>query len=214
MWDSLSIVWKACLEEAWASFVAGSVPIGALITDPEGTIIARGRNRVVGTGDSSLRGYRAPLAHAELNALLVLDFSTTDPKSCTLSTTLEPCPLCIGAIAVAGLQHVVFAAEDPYSGSVALLRQSQCLRRKHVIASRPSDRHLETLSLLLVAQFYLQKANGEDTGFLASLRRDKPNVLRMADSIFEAGLLSRMGRAGEPIQAVIELLASQYLAFG
>ena len=46
MWQSLSQPWRACLEEAWTAYRAGSVPIGAAITDGAGRVVARGRNRI------------------------------------------------------------------------------------------------------------------------------------------------------------------------
>jgi len=46
LWEALTVPWRACLEEAWAAYRAGSLPIGAAIADPAGSVIARGRNRI------------------------------------------------------------------------------------------------------------------------------------------------------------------------
>jgi tRNA(adenine34) deaminase len=72
LWDDLSEPWRACVQEAWAAYCGGSVPIGAAITDCAGRTIARGRNCMY---EADVEGY--PLsgnrtAHAEMNALLGL----------------------------------------------------------------------------------------------------------------------------------------------
>jgi tRNA(Arg) A34 adenosine deaminase TadA len=73
MWHTLALPWQTCVEEAWAAYCAGSIPIGAAITDANGQIIACGRNRIfeLTAEDGYLCGTR--LAHAEVNALLKLD---------------------------------------------------------------------------------------------------------------------------------------------
>ena len=72
-WESLAAPWQCCLEEAWAAYGAGSIPIGAAITDQQGRILARGRNRIFEetAPGKLLCGHR--LAHAEMNALIALD---------------------------------------------------------------------------------------------------------------------------------------------
>ena len=46
IWATLADPWRVCLEEAWTAYCAGSVPIGACITDATGSVLARGRNRI------------------------------------------------------------------------------------------------------------------------------------------------------------------------
>src|SRR3712207_9038209 len=66
-----------------------------------GNVLSRGRNKIherSGEG-GTLFGHK--LAHAEVNALLKLDYHRHDPRACTLYTTTEPCPLCVGALRMA-----------------------------------------------------------------------------------------------------------------
>lgn len=110
-WDGLSDPWRACIEEAWASWCAGSAGVGAVIVDADDRIIARGRNRRHDprVGDVSLAGTR--LAHAEMCALAAMP-----PGSCdgyTLYTSFEPCIMCASAILVAQIPRVRYAAADP-----------------------------------------------------------------------------------------------------
>ncbi|MCC7361986.1 MAG: nucleoside deaminase [Anaerolineales bacterium] len=148
MWTDLAPAWQACLEEAWAAYVAGSVPIGAVVCDADGLIVARGRNRIADPLPSADPGPRRPvaqhdLAHAELNALLALPLSGWDkslpnsPRQWALYTTIEPCPLCLGAFYMSGLRQLHYAARDPYAGSVNLLGATPYLRVKPIRAAGP-----------------------------------------------------------------------------
>jgi len=81
-----------------------------VITDATGQIIARGRNRIyddVGDG-RHLHGHG--LTHAEVNALVTVDYTGLDRQTCALYTTTEPCPLCIGAFYMSGLRELRYAS--------------------------------------------------------------------------------------------------------
>ena len=90
---------------------AGDVPVGCVIVDSEGKIIGRGRNRRVESADAT--------AHAEVEAIRqacahIGDWRLSD---CTMYVTLEPCPMCTGAIINARIPRLVFGAREPVSGS-------------------------------------------------------------------------------------------------
>lgn len=89
----------------------GEVPVGCVITDREGRIIGRGRNRREEAGDAT--------AHAEMEAIREACRVLGDWRleGCTLTVTLEPCPMCAGAIINARIPTVVFGAREPVSGS-------------------------------------------------------------------------------------------------
>jgi len=110
-WDELSEPWRACLEEAWASWRAGSAGVGAVIVDGDERIVARGRNRRHDprAGGVSLAGTR--LAHAEMCALVALPPGPHEHY--TLYTSFEPCLMCASAILVADIPRVCYAAPDP-----------------------------------------------------------------------------------------------------
>lgn len=71
-WASIGRIWQAAIAEAWAAYVAGSHAIGAIVTAPDGTIVASGRNR--GRDGIATAGqiHGSRLAHAEVNAILAL----------------------------------------------------------------------------------------------------------------------------------------------
>ena len=148
MWTELAEPWQVSSGLSWESYCEGSIPIAAVIINPDGAILAQGRNRLGGQTPSSDREIiGGPLAHAELNALLDLDYSTVNPHQLTLYTTVEPCPLCIGAICMAGIKQVHFAARDGWAGSTNLLHASPYLRNKQIAAHGPDNERLETLCI-------------------------------------------------------------------
>lgn len=100
------------LEEARAAATRGEVPVGAVVVDASGQILARAGNET--------RAQNDPSAHAEMLAIrracAALDQERL--KGCDLYVTLEPCAMCAGVIAAARLRRVYFAASDPKSGGV------------------------------------------------------------------------------------------------
>jgi tRNA(Arg) A34 adenosine deaminase TadA len=119
-WSRLPEHWRCAFRQAWAAYVAGTIPVGAVVVDPYGVIAAEARNRIFDAGappPGQLAG--SWLAHAELNALAQVDAarSRTD-EGWAVYTTLEPCPLCAGAITMAfrGRITVGYASGDPLSG--------------------------------------------------------------------------------------------------
>ncbi len=100
---------KAAVKQAEKAESIGEVPIGCVIVR-EGKIVARGYNRRM-TDESTL-------AHAEITAIRKACRKAGDWRleDCTLYVTLEPCPMCAGAIVQARIPRVVFAARNPKAG--------------------------------------------------------------------------------------------------
>ena len=92
---------------------AGDVPVGCVIAGPDGEILAEGRNRREET--------RGVCGHAELDALEQASRRRGDwrMEDCTLYVTLEPCPMCAGAMINARLGTLVYGAREPLYGSAA-----------------------------------------------------------------------------------------------
>ena len=112
---SFETAMRAALAEAGAALDTGDVPVGAVVLDAAGTVIARGRNRREADGD--------PTAHAEIVAIRAAARSVGEWRldGLTLVVTLEPCTMCAGAITAARLSRVVFGAADPRAGAVGSL---------------------------------------------------------------------------------------------
>lgn len=108
--------WMAdALDEAARCAESGDVPVGAIVVDAEGQVIGRGHNEREKLQD--------PTAHAEVTALRAASAVTGDwhLTGCTLVVTLEPCPMCAGAILAARVPRVVFGAWDDKAGAAGSL---------------------------------------------------------------------------------------------
>ena len=102
---------ERALDEARACLATGDVPVGAVVLDQDGTVVAVGRNEREASQD--------PTAHAEVLALRAAAAVTGDwhLSAHTLVVTLEPCPMCAGAILAARVPRIVFGAWDPKAGA-------------------------------------------------------------------------------------------------
>ncbi len=90
----------------------GEVPVGCVVVSPSGEVIGRGRNRREEAYDAT--------AHAEVEAIreACIALGSWNLSGCALFVTLEPCPMCAGAIINARLSTVVYGAKEPNTGSV------------------------------------------------------------------------------------------------
>lgn len=104
---------RIALAEAQAAADRGETPVGAVVVDPAtGEVVAAAGNAPIGESD--------PTAHAEIRALRAAARKRGNYRltGLTLYVTLEPCPMCAGAISHARIGRVVFGAEDAKGGGV------------------------------------------------------------------------------------------------
>ena len=138
---------RRALDLAREAAAAGEVPVGAVITGSDGSIVAEARNAMRSTLD--------PTAHAEMVAIreaaLVLGAPRLD--ECTLWVSLEPCAMCAAAVSIARLKALRFAAEDPKGGAVVngprWFAQPTCHHRPDVLGGIG-----ETESAALLRDFF------------------------------------------------------------
>jgi tRNA(adenine34) deaminase len=100
---------RMALELAGEAAAAGEVPVGAVVVK-DGEVIGRGFNRPITSSD--------PTAHAEIVALREAAAALGNYRlpGCELYVTLEPCPMCVGAMVHARIARVVYGARDPKTG--------------------------------------------------------------------------------------------------
>ena len=127
---------RRALELAAEAASAGEVPVGAVVTRG-GEIVAEARN--------AMRGNLDPTAHAEMVAIRAAAVAIGEPRldGCTLWVTLEPCAMCAAALALARVDAVRFAAEDPKGGGVVhgprVFSQPTCHHRPDVLGGIGED---------------------------------------------------------------------------
>ncbi|PTX05113.1 nucleoside deaminase [Pararhodobacter aggregans] len=104
---------QIALDEARAAALRGEVPVGAVVVDPSGRIVAQAGNRTRELSD--------PTAHAEVLALRAACAAAGSERlpGHALWVTLEPCPMCAAAIGFARIARLYYGASDPKSGGVA-----------------------------------------------------------------------------------------------
>jgi tRNA(adenine34) deaminase len=122
----------AALDVARSALAAGEVPIGAVVLDPSGGVIASAHNE--------RESLRDPTAHAEVVALRRAGtaLGAWQLSGCTLVVTVEPCTMCAGALVLARVARLVFGAWDPKAGAVGSLwdvvRDRRLNHRPEVVA--------------------------------------------------------------------------------
>ncbi len=104
---------RQALEQARDAATRGDTPVGAVVLDPGGVVVAASGNRRERDHD--------PTAHAEVLALRAAATTRRDWRLSghTLVVTLEPCAMCAGALVLARIERLVFGAYDPKAGAVA-----------------------------------------------------------------------------------------------
>ena len=193
---------RYALELAWESARAGSLGVGAVITDAQGRTVATGRNRLAehDAGDDHLAG--TSLAHAELNALAKLRWGAHGNEQLALWTTLEPCLQCAGAIRMAPIDEVHVLAPDPLFRDIA-----SALRAHEHVASRwpayriaPAD-HFAVFALLLhthALAFWRADLPGWSTAL--------PRITALAHELAATGELITYASEAVPADTVLEAL--------
>jgi tRNA(adenine34) deaminase len=122
---------RRALELAERAADAGDVPVGALVVDASGEVLGEGWNRREADGD--------PTAHAEVVALraAALSLGTWRLEGCTLVVTMEPCPMCAGAVVLARVERVVLGGWDPKLGACGsvwdVVRDRRATHRAEVV---------------------------------------------------------------------------------
>lgn len=122
----------AALVQARLAGAAGDVPVGALVVSAAGAVLGQGRNAREATGD--------PTAHAEVLALRAAAATVGRWRltGTTLVATLEPCPMCAGALVLARVDRLVYGAPDPKAGAAGsrwdLVRDRRLNHRLEVVA--------------------------------------------------------------------------------
>lgn len=138
------------LAEAAAAAARGEVPVGAVLLDPAGRVVAADGNRTEALSD--------PTAHAEILVLRRACAAAGSPRlpGHRLWVTLEPCPMCAAAISAARIATLHYGAPDPRMGGVAhgarVFDHPQCHHRPEVIGGIAADE-----SAALLRQFFAER---------------------------------------------------------
>ena len=141
------------LDEAKKAAALGEVPVGAVLVAADGRVLARAHNL--------MRGAHDPTAHAEIRVIRMACDTIGNERltDCSLYVTLEPCPMCAGAIAEARIAKLFYGAADMKGGAVdngiALFDQKSCHHKPEIVGGlRESD------CAALLKEFFALRRNG------------------------------------------------------
>ncbi len=203
MWGALSEPWRASIDQAWESYRAGSLPIGAVVTDAEGRILATGRSRREERSGPPGAIFGHKLAHAEINALLALDLRRHDPRTCVLYTTTEPCPLCAGALRMSNVGRFHYASREPWAGSSAMFETVPYLKNGRVRVVGPEDRRLEAILVALHVERFLHLKPTVLDRFMRLYEEVMPAATLAGRRLHASGTLRAMSREQVPASDVL-----------
>ena len=204
MWNEVTDVWKRAFREAWSSFISGSIPIGAVLCDPEGKIILADHNR-----NNEAQTINKKIAHAEANIIRTLDTSVYDPKALTLYTTMEPCPMCMGTIVMANIKMVRYAAADTYCGMTHLVRTEPYYAFQNVCCVY-EGKELEQFQLTLQSYYELRyMEQGADGHVLEMFAKHCPEAVKAAERSFKTKWLDKAAEAEKDVGEVFDHIISE-----
>jgi tRNA(adenine34) deaminase len=152
---------RKALDQAQLAYDQDEVPIGAVIVRDDPTT---GERRLIAAAHNQREQLHDPTAHAEMIAITQAAESLGNWRleRCTLYVTLEPCPMCAGAIVLARIPRVVFGTTDPKAGAVTtlyqLLNDARLNHRAEVIPGVMAAECGEILS-----RFFRAKRGGPET---------------------------------------------------
>ena len=152
--------------------------------DADGTVLARGRNRITESSAPKGQIFGSRVAHAEINALVQLGMERRY-FDCTLWTTLEPCAQCIGAAWLSTIGRVAFAASDVYGGASRLIERqieaADSARKFHMDVEGPLGGPLAVFSELLHVAFFVARPGPHPVA--QTFRELRPHLVALAERL-------------------------------
>lgn len=192
VWDGLDEAWRESFRQGWEAVRSGNIGVGACASTLDGEIVHAARNRVNDQDGPHGEIFGSSLAHAEMNVLARLGFRRY--RDLVLTTTLQPCLQCAGAIRLARVGTVRIAGHDAYWDGYhefAKLNEREARRDKGTKRSGPRGDELGVFGLL-ISRFRLGNPRLVD-GFDGALRRlGEGPVLDLAYELEDSGELNRL----------------------
>lgn len=202
-WADLEAPWPACFDLAWDAYRAGTIPVGAVVTDGDGRVVGRGRNRIHDLTAPADRICSSPLAHAEVDALLALP-PEVRYEDHTVWVTLEPCLLCIGAAVMTPVGAIRWASADPYAGAGDSACDNPHTARLPLDRRGPLEGPLGLVGAVLHLEPFLRN---NPAGSVAVAHRERaPDVLAAATQLLAGDVLPKAVARRAPFSEVADTI--------
>lgn len=213
IWQRLSPEWRYCIEDAWVAYCHGSLPHGAVVVDAQGNIVGRGRNRVREhtTEGAQLAGKR--IAHAEINALIAMntDWRSTDIYTCKLYSTIEPCPMCIGAVLMSHMKAVHYAVRDSGAGGSSLVDKTSFFKSMNIAISGSEDAELEIILMAIQVEATLSQNHPQADVWIEKMSSGVPLGAKLGYQLFETKSLMQWKEEAKEAAFVLDQIHEQLL---
>ena len=208
LWETLSEPWLVCLTLAWASYRHGPLPIAAVIVDKGGEIVARGRNRLRDDNGAANVLHHHQLARAEVNALLAFPFGARSASACTLLTTTEPCPLCVGTVRMAGIGRLEYASRDAWAGPSQMFGTVPFIRERGIRVTSLSGSTLETCLITPQTDAHLRvnRTKKDHLRFLEVWREVVPVGVATGEQLFASDRSLALAQSGSDVQEAVTVI--------
>jgi len=156
--DMLAGAWDTALQLAWEGLTAQTTPVGAVVVNDAGEVVAAGRGRRYELSGPAGQLAGTSIAHAEVNALAQLP-SARHWQQSYLLTTLEPCGMCHGAAIQSRVAGIYFAGRDPYGGTASLRFENPQARRQELLIAGPLPGPRGALAEIMHITFMMSRAS-------------------------------------------------------
>jgi tRNA(Arg) A34 adenosine deaminase TadA len=186
---ALEAPWRTAFDSAWLSARSGSVPVGAVVTTDDGTVISTGRARSMEPSGPVGVLFNTTIAHAEVNAIAALP--PVGYPDHTIWVTLRPCLQCVGAIIVSRIGTVRYAGADPlWAGIERLPDMNEFVASRWPTYVGPRQEQFGVLGQLLPLVFYRRRY--PEGASITIHRRQAPAVAALADDLVLSGEYERL----------------------
>jgi len=186
MWHDLSEPWKEAFKLAWEAYTKNTIPIGAVIVDSDEKIVAKGRNRIFDeTSSNPLAG--TYMAHAEMTAMMSLKANECQSvKGYKLYTTMEPCPMCFGAMVMVGIRNLSYAAKDGFAGATEMNEKIAYIKSKNIIITKESS-EFEAFQIILQTSYECIRKHERLEDLLEAWSEYCKNGVKLGKELYKEG---------------------------
>ena len=183
---ALDEAWDTALRLAWDGLRAQTTPVGAVVVDDAGTVIAAGRGRRYEASGPAGQLAGTHIAHAEVNALAQLP-SGRHWERTYLLTTLEPCAMCHGAAIQSTVAGIYFAGRDPYAGTASLRFNNPQTRRRDFLVDGPLPGARGALAEIMHIAFLMRRQSSHPIrAHTAAMPRLTDYTRQVRDELYDA----------------------------
>lgn len=188
-WNQLDLGWQSAFNLAWNAYMENTIPIGAVIQNEEGIVVSSAQNLIYSATGTFPQIYDHKLAHAEINSILQLKESEhPNIRKYTLTTTMEPCLLCFGAIVMGNIRQLRYAASDKYAGATAVNNYLDYVISKN-IKIEGSFPLLEQVQIAMQTYYELEKNPYNCECILMEWEKDCSTGVRLGRDLFKGQVL-------------------------